>query len=47
MNLAPAFFFAGPAEKVLDELFIEGDVHWNRAGHRLVANEFLKELRGR
>ena len=47
VNLAPAFFFAGPAEKVLDELFIEGDVHWNRAGHRLVANEFLKELRGR
>lgn len=46
MNLFPKFIGeeVGRAREVYREYFIEGDVHWNPAGHRLVAEELLKHL---
>ncbi len=38
----PEFIDATPAREVLDRYFIPGDVHWNEAGHRLVAEVFLR-----
>jgi len=46
INLAPDFF-VGPAEQVLKECYIDGDVHWSPGGHRRVAARLLKELKGR
>lgn len=31
---------------VLDQYFIQGDVHWNEAGHRLIAEVFLARYTG-
>ncbi len=39
----PDFLAAGPARDVVKRFFIPGDIHWNDAGHRLVADRFLKE----
>ncbi len=32
-------------KKMLTRYFIEGDVHWNEAGHRLIAEGFLKHYK--
>ena len=39
MNLFPAFFEVGAAEKNYKRFFIENDIHWSPAGHQLVATE--------
>lgn len=44
VDLFPVFLDAGPAERVLRELFIPNDVHWNAAGHRLVAEALAEAL---
>ena len=46
VNLFPKFIGqeTGRAREVYREYFIEGDVHWNPAGHQLVAEELLKHL---
>ncbi len=28
--------------RILDEYFIKGDVHWNKKGHQLIADKFIK-----
>jgi hypothetical protein len=38
----PRFIDGTPAREVLDRYFIPGDVHWNEAGHRLIAEGFLE-----
>lgn len=45
IDLFPAFLDAGPADRVIDDYFIPGDVHWNARGHELVARELLQRLR--
>lgn len=45
IDLFPAFFAQGPAADTISRLFTAGDVHWNAAGHRLVADELLKVLK--
>lgn len=45
LDLFPAFLDAGPADRVIDDYFIPGDVHWNAKGHELVARELLQRLR--
>ena len=42
INLFPYFINDEPWEKVLEEYFIPGDLHWNSRGHALVAEEFLE-----
>lgn len=42
-NLYPTFADRGDAARVIDELFIAGDCHWNEAGHRVVANTWLDQ----
>jgi len=42
INLFPAFINDTDAGKVYDTYFIEGDVHWNEAGHNKVAEVFLE-----
>lgn len=41
LDLFPVFINQIPAEKIIKDYFIEGDVHWNRNGHKLVAETFL------
>jgi hypothetical protein len=42
-NLFPPFFATTtPYALIYKTYFIEGDVHWNEAGHTLIANEWLK-----
>ncbi len=47
LNLFPYFINGVNAEEVIKKYFIDGDVHWNRRGHQLVAeainSEWLKE----
>jgi hypothetical protein len=38
----PRFIGNAPARDVLDRYFIPGDVHWNEAGHRVIADGFLE-----
>jgi hypothetical protein len=38
----PRFIGPGPPDEVLDRYFIRGDVHWNEAGHQVVAQGFLE-----
>ena len=38
----PRFIGAAPPDEVLDRYFIRGDVHWNEAGHHVVAEGFLE-----
>ena len=42
-DLYPAFADRGEAARVIDDLFIAGDCHWNEAGHRLVADTWLSQ----
>jgi hypothetical protein len=37
----PQFIDGTPADGVLDRYFIPGDVHWNEAGHKVIADGFL------
>jgi len=41
LDLFPLFFGAGPPSDVVKREFIAGDIHWNEAGHRRVAQAFL------
>ena len=41
LDLFPDFIGGEPARAILAKYFIPGDVHWNEAGHRLVANRVL------
>ncbi|MBW2458847.1 MAG: SGNH/GDSL hydrolase family protein [Deltaproteobacteria bacterium] len=43
----PCFVGDGDPIDVIDRYYIRGDVHWNREGHKLVAERFLKSYRGR
>jgi len=45
VDLFPVFLDAGPPGRVLRELFIPNDVHWNAEGHRLVAEELVAAIR--
>jgi len=42
LDLFPDFLAAGAPEAVVRRYFIEGDIHWNAAGHALVAAAFLE-----
>lgn len=42
LNLFPLFITAAPAEEVLRKYFFPGDIHWNEAGHKLVADKILE-----
>ncbi len=44
VDLYPAFFSAGPPDRVHKSLFIHHDVHWNEHGNRLVASHLLAHL---
>lgn len=43
IDLFPYFFDGRPAEEVYRDYFIPGDVHWNAAGHRLVADTLFRK----
>jgi hypothetical protein len=45
LNLFPAFIGSEPPEIVYPRYFIKGDVHWNDAGNRHVAEAVLKHIR--
>ena len=47
INLFPDFFVGESAEQVLGQYFIPGDVHWNAAGHKLVADKIYESWRAR
>jgi hypothetical protein len=38
----PRFIGAAKPDEVLERYFIRGDVHWNEAGHRVIADGFLE-----
>jgi len=40
-NLFPAFIDGPDPEDTLRKYYIKGDVHWNEAGHKLVAEKFV------
>lgn len=44
INLFPAFMTDEKAEDIIRRYYILGDVHWNKAGHELVAKNTLKYL---
>jgi lysophospholipase L1-like esterase len=44
VDLFPLFTKDNPYE-VLNHYFLRNDVHWNRAGHNLVAMEFLRQFK--
>ncbi len=46
IDLFPLFIGEGAGyEGVYDRYFIKGDIHWNEAGHRLVAERVMKDIR--
>ena len=45
LNLFPAFIGNEPPETVYSKYFIKGDVHWNEAGNRHVAEAVLEHIR--
>jgi len=45
LNLFPVFIGREPPETVYARYFIKGDIHWNEAGNRLVAEAVLKHIR--
>jgi hypothetical protein len=47
IDLFPDFLGTGPPREAVRRYFIAGDVHWNAAGHRLVAESFLKRYDAR
>jgi hypothetical protein len=44
MNLFPEFINELEPEVVYNTYFIPGDVHWNAAGHLIVANKVLEYI---
>ena len=38
------FFLDKPYDEIYRELFIPGDLHWNRQGNELVANVLYEQL---
>ncbi|MCA9472612.1 MAG: hypothetical protein MRJ96_00820 [Nitrospirales bacterium] len=45
LNLFPLFISRdGEAKQVIERYFIEGDVHWNEDGHRVVAQALLRNM---
>jgi lysophospholipase L1-like esterase len=40
----PAFIDGTPPGEMLDRCFIRGDVHWNRAGHQIMADQLTLHL---
>lgn len=44
INLFPLFITEVEPMKILQKYFILGDIHWNADGHRLVADNFLKQF---
>jgi hypothetical protein len=47
LNLFPEFIGSEPPEIVYPKYFIKGDVHWNEAGNRRVAEAVLKHIADR
>jgi hypothetical protein len=45
INLFPTFIDGTPIEIAEKRFFLEGDLHWNAAGHRLVANTVLERIK--
>jgi hypothetical protein len=45
LNLFPVFIGSEPPEIVYPKYFIKGDIHWNEAGNRHVAEAVLKHIR--
>ena len=45
LNLFPAFIGSEPPEIVYPKYFIKGDIHWNEAGNRHVAEAVLQHIR--
>lgn len=41
LNYFPDFIGRGDSGRVVDDFFIRGDMHWNRAGHRKVAARLI------
>ncbi len=44
LNLFPAFIGNDPPQNVYAKYFIKGDIHWNEAGNRYVAEAVLKHI---
>lgn len=44
VDLFPVFLDSGDSEQVIEQYFIPGDMHWNEAGHALVAEQVGKRL---
>jgi hypothetical protein len=44
LNYFPDFITARPPNEVLNRLFIPGDIHWSRAGHRVIAKRLMDFL---
>ena len=44
INLYPTFIEDREPRAVIKEFYIKGDIHWNKAGHALVANKILEKL---
>ena len=42
LSLFEIFWNAGPPKEVVDKYYIHGDMHWNEAGHALVAKELMR-----
>jgi hypothetical protein len=47
LDYFPEFINKTPPRQVLERYFIPEDIHWNEAGHRLVADFFLEHYRQR
>lgn len=45
LNLFPEFIGSEPPQTVYSKYFIKGDIHWNEAGNRHVAQAVLKYIR--
>lgn len=45
LNLFPAFIGTEPPQTVYAKYFIKGDIHWNEAGNRHVAEAVLEHIR--
>jgi hypothetical protein len=45
LNLFPVFIGSEPPQIVYARYFIKGDIHWNEAGNRHVAEAVLKHMR--
>jgi len=41
LNYFPDFITARPPEEVLNRFFLPEDVHWNRAGHQIIAKRLI------